>query len=157
MPLPIFRCHQFVLILITGRCFSCVNIRIPIHFLQLHFITFFWWIFHGRFNYLDTNTPCVDEKMFAVLSLYSFWWMKSCDGHVVNIRTNNNKYPIRKNRWHSPQSSSFDLTTVQVHGIMKTCENSMNIYMIITKCIVDLSLKLSKQWSNVNAKIKRKI
>lgn len=96
MPLPIFRCHQFVLILITGRCFSCVNIRIPIHFLQLHFITFFLWIFHGRFNYLDTNTPCVDEKTFAVLSLYSFWWMKSCDGHVVNIRTNNNKYPIRK-------------------------------------------------------------
>ena len=96
MPLPIFRCHQFVLILITGRCFSCVNIRIPIHFLQLHFITFFLWIFHGRFNYLDTNTPCVDGKMFAVLSLYSFWWMQSCDGHVVNIRTKNNKYPIRK-------------------------------------------------------------
>ena len=146
-PLPIFTCHLFVLILITGRCFSCLSIRIPILFLQLHFITCFWWIVHGRFNYLDT---CVDEKMFAVLSLYSFWWMKSCDGHVVNIRTNNNKYPVRKNRWRSPHSSYFDFTTVQVHG-------TMNIYMIITKCIVDLFLKLSKQWSNVNAKKTRKI
>ena len=84
VPLPIFPCHLFVLILINGRCFSCLNIRIPIHFLQLHFITCFWWIFHGRFSFLDT---CVDEKMFAVLSLYSFWWMKLCNGHVVNIRT----------------------------------------------------------------------
>jgi hypothetical protein len=118
VPLPIFPCHLFVLILINGRCFSCLNIRIPIHFLQLHFITCFWWIFHGRFSYLDT---CVDEKMFAVLSLYSFWWMKLCSGHVVNIRTNNNKYPVRKNRWRSPQSRHFDFTTVQVHGIMKSC------------------------------------
>ena len=119
VPLPIFRCHQFVLMLITGSCFSCVSIRIPIHFLQLHFITFFLWIFHGRFNYLDTSTPCVDEKMFAVLSLYSFWWMKSCDGHVVNIRTNNNKYPIRK-IGDIVLKAVLWFTTVQVHGIMKT-------------------------------------
>ena len=121
---------------------SCILLRFSYDF-------FLWQVQWPRYKH-----PMCWWEHFAVLSLYSFWWMKSCDGHVVNIRTNNNKYPIRKNRWHSPQSSSFDFTTVQVHGIMKTCENSMNIYMIITKCIVDLSLKLSKQWSNVNAKKK---
>jgi hypothetical protein len=122
------------------------------HWTLFWLLRFSYDLFYGKFHDIETSTQNVCCSV-----TYSFWWMKSCDGHVVYIRTDINNYSVRKNRWCSPQSSSFDLSTVQVHGIMKTCENSMNIYMIITKCIVDLSLKLSKQWSNVNAQIKRKI
>jgi hypothetical protein len=49
----------------------------------------------------------IQKTMFAVLYLDSFWWVKSFDGHVVVIRTSNNNYIVRKNRWHSPQMIGY--------------------------------------------------
>ena len=122
------------------------------HWTLFWLLRFSYELFYGKFNDIETSTQNVCCSV-----TYSFWWMKSCDGHVVYIRTDINNYSVRKNRWCSPQSSSFDLTTVQVHGIMKTCENSLNICMIITKCIVYLFLYLSEQGYNVIAKNPPKI